>query len=103
MNRCLMSAEAALAGLYPPAGDQLWKADLAWQPIPVHTVPIQYDHVSMHTSLRIQTTCTAGLEIHGGKVVNYHRNPQNYHQLLKLVVNIYHHILPRIYHSVSPP
>ena len=41
-----------------------------------------------------------GLEIHGGKVVNYHQNPY-YHQLLKLVVNIYHHILPRIYHRVS--
>ena len=46
---------------------------------------------------------SAGLEIHGGKVVNYHQNPQIYHQLLKLVVNFYHHILPRMYHSVSPP
>ena len=38
----------------------------------------------------------SGFEIYGGKVVNYHQNPQNYHQLLKLVVIFNHHILPRI-------
>lgn len=38
-DRTLMSAEANLAGLYPPAGQQVFTADLKWQPIPVHTVP----------------------------------------------------------------
>ncbi|XP_054479777.1 lysosomal acid phosphatase [Anoplopoma fimbria] len=38
-DRTLMSAEANLAGLYPPAGQQVFKPDLMWQPIPVHTVP----------------------------------------------------------------
>ncbi|XP_071782578.1 lysosomal acid phosphatase isoform X1 [Centroberyx gerrardi] len=38
-DRTLMSAEANLAGLYPPSGQQIFKTDLKWQPIPVHTVP----------------------------------------------------------------
>ncbi|XP_029307908.1 lysosomal acid phosphatase [Cottoperca gobio] len=38
-DRTLMSAEANLAGLYPPAGEQVFTPNLPWQPIPVHTVP----------------------------------------------------------------
>ncbi|XP_056286947.1 lysosomal acid phosphatase isoform X2 [Pseudoliparis swirei] len=39
-DRTLMSAEANLAGLYPPAGQQVFTPDLKWQPIPVHMVPL---------------------------------------------------------------
>lgn len=38
VDRTLMSAEANLAGLYPPKGNQVWDA-LNWMPIPVHTIP----------------------------------------------------------------
>lgn len=31
-----MSAQANLAGLFPPTGDQVWNPDIRWQPIPVH-------------------------------------------------------------------
>ncbi|XP_061853986.1 lysosomal acid phosphatase isoform X2 [Colius striatus] len=37
-DRTLMSAEANLAGLYPPKGPQVFNPNISWQPIPVHTV-----------------------------------------------------------------
>lgn len=45
VDRTLMSAESNLAGLYPPKGDQLWKKDIPWQPIPVHTVQLGADNL----------------------------------------------------------
>ncbi len=33
-----MSAECHLAGLFQPSDNQTWHPDLAWQPIPVHTI-----------------------------------------------------------------
>ncbi|XP_022198711.2 lysosomal acid phosphatase [Nilaparvata lugens] len=43
-DRCLMSAQLVLAGLFPPtAADQIWKKDFHWQPIPVHSTPKVYD------------------------------------------------------------
>ena len=39
-DRTLMSAQVSLAGLFPPSTDYMkWSEDLAWQPVPVHTVP----------------------------------------------------------------
>nr|CAD7463397.1 unnamed protein product [Timema tahoe] len=45
-DRCLMSAELVLAGLYPPIGSQVWNHDLNWQPIPVHSTPRLQDKVT---------------------------------------------------------
>uniref|UniRef100_A0A8C6SXZ7 Lysosomal acid phosphatase n=1 Tax=Neogobius melanostomus TaxID=47308 RepID=A0A8C6SXZ7_9GOBI len=39
-DRTLMSAEANLAGLYPPSGSQVFNPNVKWQPVPVHTVPM---------------------------------------------------------------
>lgn len=43
-DRALTSAQSALAGLFPPFGFQIWKEDLNWQPIPVHTQPLEQDY-----------------------------------------------------------
>lgn len=34
-----MSAQACLASLFRPSGDQVWNNELSWQPIPVHSLP----------------------------------------------------------------
>ncbi|XP_047362325.1 lysosomal acid phosphatase-like [Vespa velutina] len=44
-DRCIMSAQALLAGLYPPTPDQIFAPNLKWHPIPVHTVPRSMDKV----------------------------------------------------------
>jgi lysosomal acid phosphatase len=38
VDRTLMSEECHLAGLFQPNDNQTWHPDLAWQPIPVHTI-----------------------------------------------------------------
>ncbi|XP_013184946.2 prostatic acid phosphatase [Amyelois transitella] len=43
VDRTLMSAQANLAGMYPPTGQSVWDRDLMWQPIPVHTEPEKED------------------------------------------------------------
>ncbi|XP_063704705.1 prostatic acid phosphatase [Culicoides brevitarsis] len=45
VDRTLMSAQANLAGLYPPKGKDIWNDEVAWQPIPVHTVQEKHDKV----------------------------------------------------------
>jgi len=46
-ERCLMSAESNLAGLYPPTPQEMWNSTLNWQPIPIHTKPRFEDKVSI--------------------------------------------------------
>lgn len=45
VDRTLMSAQANLAGLYPPVATDVWNENLAWQPIPIHSVPENMDAV----------------------------------------------------------
>jgi len=45
IDRCLMSAAANLAGLYPPTDDQIWNPKLPWRPVPIHSLPILQDFI----------------------------------------------------------
>lgn len=31
--------------MFPPAGEQVWKSDLNWQPVPIHTIDIKKDYL----------------------------------------------------------
>ncbi|XP_066485264.1 prostatic acid phosphatase-like [Tiliqua scincoides] len=50
-DRTIMSAQANLAGLFPPNGWQIWNHKIHWQPVPVHTVPLK-DEKLLHFPLR---------------------------------------------------
>lgn len=45
IDRTLMSAEANLAGMFPPNGSEVFNPDLKWQPIPVHTIPSEEERL----------------------------------------------------------
>lgn len=48
VDRTLMSAELVLASMFPPREQDMWnKINFTWQPIPVHTVPLDEDPVNV--------------------------------------------------------
>ncbi|XP_033761356.1 prostatic acid phosphatase-like [Pecten maximus] len=44
-DRTLMSAYCVLSGMFPPlnGSDEQWNTEINWQPIPVHTIPLDED------------------------------------------------------------
>lgn len=44
-DRTLISALSNMAGWFPPSGAQVWKSCLRWQPIPIHTIPLDEDYL----------------------------------------------------------
>ncbi|RLU17240.1 hypothetical protein DMN91_011309 [Ooceraea biroi] len=42
-DRCIMSAQTLLAGLFPPNTEDMFVAGLAWTPVPVHSIPRNLD------------------------------------------------------------
>lgn len=57
VDRTKMSAQLELAGLWPPAPSQQWNRDLLWQPIPLHSEPLDRDSVSMLVVSVISLEC----------------------------------------------
>lgn len=51
-DRTIMSAQTVMAAMFPPEGDQIWIDELLWQPIPIHSIPIELD-----TMLNIKRPC----------------------------------------------
>ncbi|KAJ8413117.1 hypothetical protein AAFF_G00106990 [Aldrovandia affinis] len=64
-DRTLMSAEANLAGMYPPTGSQVFNPNLNWQPIPVHTVPLDEDKITVHSTDYDRTLMSAEANLAG--------------------------------------
>lgn len=46
VDRTIMSAQCASAGLYPPQGEQIWNNNLNWQPTPIHVLPASLDYIT---------------------------------------------------------
>ncbi|OXB65938.1 hypothetical protein ASZ78_002686 [Callipepla squamata] len=65
-DQTLMSAQATLAGLYPPTEGHIWNPRILWQPIPVHTVPLSQDnHATTIVALQM------ALNVFNGKLPPY--------------------------------
>lgn len=45
VDRTLISALSNAAGMFPPQGGQIWKSGLNWQPVPIHTIPVEDDYL----------------------------------------------------------
>lgn len=32
--------------MFPPEDEEMWHPDIKWYPIPIHTIPVDMDHIS---------------------------------------------------------
>ncbi|KAJ8951168.1 hypothetical protein NQ318_021612, partial [Aromia moschata] len=73
-DRCLMSAAAALAGLYRPEKSEVFDPELPWQPIPVHTMPPEDDEVlsMLKDCRRYRLALKKSMETHYFKELRVH-------------------------------
>ncbi|XP_048367335.1 prostatic acid phosphatase [Sphaerodactylus townsendi] len=51
VDRTIMSAQANLAGLFPPTTEEIWNPQIPWQPIPVHVVPKSFNPLFFYPRL----------------------------------------------------
>lgn len=66
-----MSAQCNLVGLCPPSGLEIWKTGFNWQPIPIHTVPLDEDFI-----LNPRSTCQRRdflLDKYAAKIIDENR------------------------------
>lgn len=122
VDRTLMSAESNLAGFFPPRGKDIWDENVAWQPIPVHTMPEKmddtlaakkscpvYDHElkNLYKSEEFKAydkklfPIYSYLTMHSGKKVNSLQSVQNIYSCLH-IEEIYNFTLPEWTKEVYP-
>lgn len=63
-DRTLISVLSNAAGLFPPTEDQIWNESINWQPIPIHTIPLDDDYLVYqdHSCDKIDTLADELLE-----------------------------------------
>lgn len=44
-DRTILSALCNAAGLFPPSAGEVWNESINWQPIPIHTIPLNEDYL----------------------------------------------------------
>lgn len=85
-----MSAQANLVGLYKPQGFQRWKRDLLWQPIPVHTQPVDTDYLiagSVPTSCSSYQTAYANY-LQSTEFLSVQAKAQPYYDLISVKMGV---------------
>uniref|UniRef100_A0A5S6QWF5 acid phosphatase n=1 Tax=Trichuris muris TaxID=70415 RepID=A0A5S6QWF5_TRIMR len=86
-DRTLASAACNLAGLFPPAGSQVWNSEIKWQPVPIHTVSVENDYL-----LKVGHECPAFdamlKDAHDRFVANLYKGYDTFFQFLKNVTGV---------------
>ncbi|KJH46140.1 histidine acid phosphatase [Dictyocaulus viviparus] len=67
-NRTLMSAQANMAGLFPPSKSEIWDDKLDWQPVPIHSVPKVIDK-ELYEDIDCPTASSEFLRVKKSEVV----------------------------------
>lgn len=77
-DRAIMSAQTTLAGLFPPANEEIWNENILWQPIPVHTVSYDYQLFGASKCLKFKENFE-----------KYTKNSSEVREMLASCVNLY--------------
>lgn len=85
VDRCLMSAEANLAGLYALNASDMWLKDLPWDPVPIHSRPEETDpYLAMSKPCPRHKILVENLK-QNNEI--YKKLPEKYHEEYEILAN----------------